>query len=56
MAPFVLLLLLAIALGISGLVVKGLFWLFIIGLVVLLVDFVYFGSRLRKRMASPGRR
>ncbi|MFJ8825868.1 hypothetical protein ACIREE_29375 [Streptomyces sp. NPDC102467] len=50
MAPFVLLFLIAVALGIVGIVAKGLFWLFIVGLVVLVVDFAWFGSRLRQRV------
>ncbi|MEV1024320.1 hypothetical protein [Streptomyces sp. NPDC050264] len=51
MAPFVLLFVIAAALGIVGIVAKGLFWLFIVGLVVLVVDFAWFGSRLRQRVS-----
>ncbi len=39
----------AIALGIVGVVVKGLFYLLIIGIVVLLVNLVLLGSRLGRR-------
>lgn len=43
MALFVALILVAIALGISGWVVKGLFFLLIIGILVFLVDLVFGG-------------
>ncbi|MGI8760540.1 MAG: hypothetical protein ACR2LF_04440 [Jatrophihabitantaceae bacterium] len=47
MAVFLLIILVAVALGIVGAVVKGLFWLLIIGIVVFLLSFVFAGARLR---------
>ncbi|MHB2023598.1 MAG: hypothetical protein ACYCO3_09760 [Mycobacteriales bacterium] len=52
MSLFLLLLLVAIALGIVGFVVKGLLFLLVIGAIVLLVDllgFAYRGGRRRRR-------
>jgi hypothetical protein len=49
MVLFLLLVIAAIALGIVGVVVKGLFWLLIIGIVVILVDLVVVGVRLSRR-------
>jgi hypothetical protein len=49
MVLFLLLVIAAIALGIVGVVVKGLFWLLIIGIVVILVDLVVGGVRLSRR-------
>ena len=49
MVLFLLLVIAAIALGIVGVVVKGLFWLLIIGIVVILVDLVVIGVRLSRR-------
>ncbi|MFE4251545.1 hypothetical protein ACFRU3_18980 [Streptomyces sp. NPDC056910] len=49
MALFLLLVIVAIVLGIIGVVVKGLFYLLVIGVVVLVADLVMFGLR-------PGRR
>jgi hypothetical protein len=49
MALFLLFIIVAIALGIVGAVVKGLFWLLIIGIVVVIVDLVLFGARLGRR-------
>lgn len=49
MVLFLLLVIAAIALGIVGVVVKGLFYLLIIGIVVLLVDLVVVGFRLSRR-------
>jgi hypothetical protein len=49
MVFFLLLVIAAIALGIVGVVVKGLFWLLIIGIVVILVDLVVVGVRLSRR-------
>jgi hypothetical protein len=49
MVLFLLLVIAAIALGIVGVVVKGLFWLLIIGIVVILVDLVVVGIRLSRR-------
>jgi hypothetical protein len=49
MVLFLLLVIAAIALGIVGVVVKGLFYLLIIGIVVILVDLVVIGVRLSRR-------
>jgi hypothetical protein len=49
MVLFLLLIIVAIALGIVGVVVKGLFYLLIIGIVVILVDLVIVGVRLSRR-------
>ncbi|MGA5703321.1 hypothetical protein [Peterkaempfera bronchialis] len=55
MALFLLLILVAVALGIIGAVVKGLFYLLIIGVVVLIVDLVLAGLRFQRSRQSPGR-
>ncbi|MGD0377158.1 MAG: hypothetical protein ABSB01_21555 [Streptosporangiaceae bacterium] len=55
MALFLLLIIVAIALGIVGAVAKGLFYLLIIGVVVLLADLVLLGVRLSRRGRRPGR-
>lgn len=55
MALFLLIVLLAVALGIIGVVVKGLIYLLVIGIVVFLVDFVFLGARLRGRARRPRR-
>ena len=49
MVLFLLLVIVAIALGIVGVVVKGLFYLLLIGIVVILVDLVIVGVRLSRR-------
>ncbi len=49
MALFLLFIIVAIALGIVGAVIKGLFWLLIIGVVVFLVDLVLLGVRAGRR-------
>jgi hypothetical protein len=55
MALFLLLIIVAIALGITGVVVKGLFYLLIIGVVVLLADIILVGVRLRRSGRRPNR-
>ncbi|WP_197085128.1 hypothetical protein [Saccharothrix sp. ST-888] len=55
MALFLFVVIVAIVLGIVGVAVKGLFYLLIIGVVVLLADLVYAGSRLRRGRRKPGR-
>ena len=55
MALFLLLVIVAIALGIFGVVVKGLFYLLIIGVVILIADIVLAGVRLRRSGRRPGR-
>jgi hypothetical protein len=49
MVLFLLLIIVAIVLGIVGVVVKGLLYLLIIGAVVVLADLVFLGTRLRGR-------
>jgi len=49
MALFLLLIIAAIALGIVGVVVKGLFYLLLIGIVVVLIDLIVLGVRLGRR-------
>jgi len=49
MVLFLLLVIAAIALGIVGVVVKGLFYLLIIGIIVILVDLIVMGVRLGRR-------
>jgi hypothetical protein len=49
MALFLALILVALALGISGWVVKGLFFLLIIGVVIFLADLVFGGIRIGRR-------
>ena len=51
MVLFLLLIIVAVALGIIGAVIKGLLYLLIIGVVVFLCAFILLGTRLR-----PGRR
>jgi hypothetical protein len=54
-ALFLLLVVVAIALGIIGAVVKGLLYLLIIGVVVLLAGFIFLGGRRRGADAArPG--
>jgi hypothetical protein len=55
MALFLFIVIVAIALGIIGVVVKGLIYLLIIGILVFLVDFVFLGARLRGRRRRPRR-
>ncbi|MFG2087050.1 MULTISPECIES: hypothetical protein [unclassified Spirillospora] len=52
MALFLFILLVAIALGIIGFVVKGLFYLLIIGVLLFLADLVLSGIRFGHRRAS----
>jgi hypothetical protein len=56
MVIFLLLVIAAIALGIVGVVVKGLFYLLIIGIVVFLAGLLLLGVRLgRRRGKQPAR-
>lgn len=55
MALFLLLIIVAIVLGIIGAVGKGLLYLLIIGVVVLLADLVYGAVRFRRGGRRPGR-
>jgi hypothetical protein len=52
-ALFLLLVIVAIVLGLVGVVAKGFFFLLIIGIVVLVADLVFAALRMRRR---PGRR
>ncbi len=49
MALFLLLIIVAIALGIVGAVVKGLFYLLLIGILVVLIDLIVLAVRLGRR-------
>ncbi|MET9381092.1 hypothetical protein ABZY09_08350 [Streptomyces sp. NPDC002928] len=49
MSLFLLLIIVAIVLGIIGVAAHGLFYLLIIGVVVLVADLVYGAMRLRRR-------
>jgi hypothetical protein len=52
MALFLFIIIIAIALGILGVVLKGLFWLLIIGIVLFLANLVFGGMRLGKRRGT----
>lgn len=49
MVLFLLLIIVAIALGIVGAVIKGLLYLLVIGVIIFLCSFVLLGRRLRRR-------
>jgi hypothetical protein len=55
MTLFLFVIIVAIALGITGVVVKGLFYLLIIGVVLFLADLVLGGMRLGRRGRRPAR-
>ncbi|HEY9484545.1 MAG TPA: hypothetical protein VIR00_16445 [Micromonosporaceae bacterium] len=55
MAFFLLLIIVAIVLGIVGVVAHGLFYLLIIGIVVLIIDLVYAAVRFRRGGRRPTR-
>lgn len=55
MAWILLLVIVAIALGIVGVVVKGLIYLLIIGAVILVADLIFAAVRFRRSGRSPGR-
>lgn len=55
MALFLLVVIVAIALGIVGVVVKGLIYLLIIGAVILVADLIFAAVRFRRSGRSPGR-
>ncbi len=52
MALFLFIIIVAIALGILGVVLKGLFWLLIIAVVLFLANLVFGGMRLGKRRGT----
>lgn len=55
MTLFLLLIIVAIALGILGAVIKGLLYLLIIGIIVFLADLVFLGARMRRGRRGPAR-
>ncbi len=55
MVLFLLLIIVAVALGIAGVVAKGVFYLLIIGIVLLVADLCYLGVRTFRRR-KPGKR
>lgn len=55
MALFLLIVLIAVALGIIGAVAKGLLYLLVIGVVVFLLGFVVLGFRLRRNRRRVAR-
>ncbi|MGH9078201.1 MAG: hypothetical protein ACRDY0_12265 [Acidimicrobiales bacterium] len=55
MALFLLFVVVAVALGIVGVVVKGVLYLLLIGIAVFLADFLWIGVRLGKRRRRPVR-
>ncbi len=52
MALFLFVIIIAIALGILGVVLKGLFWLLIIGIVLFLLNLVIGGIRMGRRQGN----
>lgn len=52
MALFLLVIIIAIALGIIGVVLKGLFYLLIIGIVIFVANLILGGLRLGRRRAG----
>jgi hypothetical protein len=52
MVLFLLIIIVAIALGIVGAVLHGLFWLLIIGIVLFLANLIFGGIRLGRRRGS----
>lgn len=55
MVLFLLFVIVAIALGILGVVLKGLFYLLIIGIIVFLADLIFLGFRMGRNRARPSR-
>jgi hypothetical protein len=55
MALFLFVVIVAIALGIVGVVIKGLFYLLIIGAVLFLADLVFGGIVVGRRRSRPAR-
>jgi hypothetical protein len=55
MALFLLFIIVAIALGIVGSVVKGLFWLLVIVVVLVVLDLILLGARLGRRRRRSAR-
>jgi hypothetical protein len=55
LAIFLLLVIVAIVLGVVGVAAKGLFYLLVIGIVVLIADVIYAGVRFRRSGRRPSR-
>jgi predicted ABC-type exoprotein transport system permease subunit len=55
LAIFLLLVIVAIVLGIVGIAAKGLFYLLMIGIVVLIADVIYAAVRFRRAGRRPSR-
>ena len=55
MALFLFVIIIAIALGILGVVLKGLFFLLIIGIVLFLANLLVGGMRMGRRRGRPAR-
>jgi hypothetical protein len=55
MSLFLFFVIVAVALGIIGVVVKGLLFLLLIGIVVFVLDLVLLGARFRGRRRRPSR-
>jgi hypothetical protein len=53
MSLFLFLILAAVVLGFLGVLLKGLFWLLIIGIIVFLVDLVLIGVRMGRSRKPP---
>ncbi len=56
MVLFLLLVIVAIALGIVGVALKGVFYLLIIGVVLAVADLIFLGTRLGTRLGGRRRR
>ncbi|MGH2718027.1 MAG: hypothetical protein ACRDJU_05565 [Actinomycetota bacterium] len=56
LALFLLIVIIAIAIGLVGLLVKGLIWLLIIGIILFLLNLVVAGFRAGSRRASRPQR
>lgn len=52
LAFFLIVVIIAIILGLIGVVVHGLLWLLAIGIVMFILNFVFHGLRLRKRQSK----
>jgi hypothetical protein len=55
MVLFLLLLIVAAALGITGVVAEGLLYLLVVGVVVFIADMIFLGARFRRSSRRPVR-
>ncbi|MFI9580554.1 hypothetical protein ACIHCQ_01600 [Streptomyces sp. NPDC052236] len=55
MAIFLFLILVAVVLGLIGVAAEGLFYLLIIGIIVLVADVIFFAARWSRRPRRPRR-